>query len=178
MGNFKRILSVSLRICISAILLVLLFRFNKINTHDLVNDIRSANKVFLIVGFLIYFATYLLGFLRWKMLLEAVDMRIPLRKLISSFSGGNFFSIFLPSTIGGDIVRSADLAEHTRKTKEVIATVFLDRLSGYIGLVFVILPAIVLGGGIVHDKVVFSSMAMIVLLLVLVLFFLLNNFIY
>ena len=178
MGNLKKILSVLLRVSISIVLLALLFKLNKIDIRGLANDIRGVNKLFLGAGFAVFFLGYFLGFLRWRMLLLAAGIRISLKKLISSFSGGVFFSIFLPSTIGGDVVRSADLAEHTRKAQEVIATVFLDRLSGYIGLVFVILPAILLGRELVLDRVVFSSVAVIIALLVVILLVLFNSFIY
>jgi uncharacterized protein (TIRG00374 family) len=130
------------------------------------------------MGFLFSFLGYFLGFLRWQMLLMAAGISISLKRLICSFSGGVFFSIFLPSTIGGDLVRAADLVEHTKKAKEVIATVFLDRLSGYIGLVFLILVALLLGRGLALDKVVFTSVSVIILLLVIVLLVLFNNNIY
>ena len=178
MNAFKKIASVLFRVSISFILLALLFKFNKIDIHDLINDIKGADSLFLCAAFAVFFLGYLLGFLRWQMLLKAAGIRIPLKRLISSFSGGIFFSIFLPSTIGGDVVRTADLAEHTNKAKEVIATVFLDRLSGYIGLVIVILPALVLGRGLVHDKVVFSSVVVIISVLAFILLVLFNNFIY
>ncbi|MDD5097337.1 MAG: lysylphosphatidylglycerol synthase transmembrane domain-containing protein [Candidatus Omnitrophica bacterium] len=178
MATFKKIASILLRLGISVILLVVLFKFNKIDIGDLAADIKRADKLLLVTGFIIAFLGYFLGFLRWQMLLKAANIQIPLKKLISSFSGGVFFNIFLPSTIGGDIVRSADLAEHTKKAKEVIATVFLDRLSGYIGLVIIILPAIFLGKNLIHDKVVFSSVTIIIGLLVVVLLVLFNNHIY
>lgn len=178
MGNFKRILSVLLRVSISIILLAILFKLNKIDIRSLANDIKGVNKLFLGTGFALFFLCYLLSFLRWRMLLLAAGIRVSLKKLISSFSGGAFFNVFLPSTIGGDLVRSADLTEHTRKAKEVIATVLLDRLSGYIGLVFVVLPAILLGRDLVLDRVVFSSIAVIIALLIIILLVLFNSFIY
>ncbi|MDD5692080.1 MAG: lysylphosphatidylglycerol synthase transmembrane domain-containing protein [Candidatus Omnitrophica bacterium] len=178
MGNFKRILSLLLRVSISIILLALLFKLNKIDIRSLLNDIKGVNKLFLGLGFTVFFLGYLLGFLRWRMLLLAAGINISLKKLISSFSGGVFFNVFLPSTIGGDLVRSADLAGHTRKAKEVIATVLLDRLSGYIGLVIVVIPAILLGKGVVLDRVVLSSIAVIIGLLIVILLVLFNSFIY
>jgi len=176
--KFKSLLSLILRILVSGILLVLLFKLNRIDLRDLLNDVKGANKLFLSLGFLTFLVTYFLGFLRWQMLLKAAGINASAKKLITAFSGGIFFSIFLPSTIGGDIVRTADLAEHTKKAKEVIATVFLDRLSGYIGLVIVILPAFLLGGELVRDKFVLLSLAAIVGLLFLVLLVLFNSFIY
>ncbi|MFA5402469.1 MAG: lysylphosphatidylglycerol synthase transmembrane domain-containing protein [Candidatus Omnitrophota bacterium] len=178
MAAFKKILSVLLRIVVSIVLLVLLFKFNKIDVSNLMNDIKGADKALLGAGFMIFFLVYFLGFWRWHMLLGAAGIRAPLKRLMVSFSGGVFFSIFLPSTIGGDIVKTADLAGHTRKTKEVIATVLLDRLSGYIGLVLVILPALLLGKEMVRDKVVASSVAVIVILLIGILLVLFNRFMY
>ena len=75
-------------------------------------------------------------------------------------------------------MRTADLAGHTKKTKEVVASVFLDRLSGYMGLVFVILPALLIGKNLVLDKVVFTSVFSIIVLLVIILLVLFNNSIY
>ena len=178
MLRIKNILSVLLRISISIILLVLLFKLNKIDLPALVRDIKGADKLLLTVGFMIFFSVYVLGFLRWRMLLAATEIVIPTKKLISSFCGGIFFSIFLPSTIGGDLVRTADLAGHTKKTKEVVASVFLDRLSGYIGLVLVILPALLCGRNLVLDRVVLTSVFTIVMLLIVILLVLFNNFIY
>lgn len=178
MPRVKNTLLVLLRIGVSILLLALLFKFNKIDLQVLINDIRSTDKRLLAAGFLAYFFVYFLGFLRWRMLLNTVGISISLKRLISSFSGGIFFSIFLPSTIGGDLVRAADLAEHTKKAKEVIATVFLDRLSGYIGLVLVILPGLLFGRDLVLDKVVFTSVSVIIILLVIVLLVLFNNGIY
>ena len=175
---FKKILVLFLRVGISAILLILLFKFNKIDLHGLLIDIRRTDKALLAVGFFIFFILYLLGFLRWQMLLKSAGINIPLKRLVVSFSGGVFFSIFLPSTIGGDLIRAADLAGHTQKTKEVIATVFLDRLSGYIGLVIVVILALLFGNRIVQDKVVLSSVVVIITVLALVILVLFNNFIY
>jgi len=178
MARVKNILLFLLRISVSILLLVLLFKINKIDLQVLINDIQGTDKRLLAAGFLFFFFAYLLGFFRWQMLLKAAGIIIPLKRLISSFSGGVFFSIFLPSTIGGDLVRAADLAKHTQKAKQVIATVFLDRLSGYIGLVLVILPALLWGRLLVLDKVVFSSVSVITILLVIVLLVLFNHTIY
>ena len=178
MVKLKNTLLLLLRIGVSILLLVLLFKINKIDLQVLIKDIGSTDKQLLATGFLVFFFVYFLGFLRWKMLLKTAGINITLKKLISSFSGGVFFSIFLPSTIGGDLVRVADLAQHTQKAKKVIATVFLDRLSGYIGLVLVILPALLFGRNLVLDKVVFTSVSVIIILLVIILLVLFNSTIY
>jgi len=52
------------------------------------------------------------------MLLKAAKINLPLKRVIMSFSGGVFFNVFLPSTIGG-FLRSMDLAKHTQKQKKL-----------------------------------------------------------
>jgi len=178
LDTLKKALAILLRLAVSVILLTLLFKFNKIDLQELVNDIKGADKLYLSFGFFSFSLVYFIGFLRWRMLLKAAGIHIPVKRLLISFSGGTFFSIFLPSTIGGDLVRAADLAGHTKKTKEVIATVFLDRLSGYIGLVIIVIGAFFFANGLVNDKVVLSSIAVIIGILILVVLVLFNSFIY
>lgn len=112
------------------------------------------------------------------MLLEATQLMIPLKRIIISFSGGIFFNLFLPSSIGGDLVRCIDLSVHTKKPSEVLATVFLDRLSGYIGMVVVALSALFLGWGLIQDNSVLVAIAALIVLLIAILLILFNQFIY
>jgi uncharacterized protein (TIRG00374 family) len=177
MGKPKKILMVFLRIISSVVLLVLVFKCNKITMPSLLDTIKDTDKLFLVSGFVVFFFSYFFSFLRWQMLLKTAGMVIPLKKLISSFSGG-VFGFFLPTSIGEDLVRTTDLARHTSKVKKIIATVLLDRISGYIGLVIVIIPATFFSKNLVTDKTVFTSLAIIVVALVLILLFLFNNPVY
>lgn len=170
---FKKILSIFLRVAISIILLIILFK--QVDEKTMLGVIKNANKPFLLLGFGTLFFSYLLCLLRWQMLLRAADIHLPLRRIIISFSGGIFFSLFLPSTIGGDFMRSVDLSTHTRKPKEVVATVFLDRLSGYIGLVILSLLSLSFGWKFIEDKSVLISILLITGLLILILLVLFNS---
>ncbi|MFA5095798.1 MAG: lysylphosphatidylglycerol synthase transmembrane domain-containing protein [Candidatus Omnitrophota bacterium] len=172
----KKIFSVLIRVGISIALLAFLFR--QADEKTLLQIIRNVNKPLLFTAFVFYFLTYALGLWRWVMLLKAVKIHLPLKRVITSFSGGIFFSLFLPSTIGGDFLRSVDLSVHTKKPKEVIATIFLDRLSGYIGLVILALLAMFLGWKILEDKSVLISLGVIIGLLAVVLLLLFNKFLF
>ncbi len=119
----KKIFSIFIRVAISIILLIFLFRHA--DARSLLGIIKSANKPLLFLSVIVFFLTYCLGLWRWIMLLKAVKINLPIRRVITSYSGGIFFSLFLPSTIGGDFLRSVDLSMHTKKPKEVIATIFL-----------------------------------------------------
>lgn len=178
MQAVKKILSLALRVSISVILLVFSFKFNKIDIPGLMRDIKSADKFILILALCVSFLSYTLCLLRWQMLLKALSIRLPLRRVVVSFAGGIFFNLFLPSTIGGDFMRSIDLATHTRRPKEIIATVFLDRLSGYIGLVVLALLSLLLGWRLLSDESVLFPLIVITGILILILFILFNKSIY
>ena len=179
MRSLKKIFSFLPRVCISIILFIVLFCFKKVNIHDLIYDISSADKPLLCLAFSVFFITYFLGLLRWQMLLKAVKVEIPLKRIITAYSGGIFFSLFLPSSIGGDVARSIDLAKHTQKPREIVATVLLDRLSGYTGLVIVVICALFAGKRIIGgDITILISAALITGILAVILLILFNRFLY
>ncbi|MFH0913358.1 MAG: lysylphosphatidylglycerol synthase transmembrane domain-containing protein [Candidatus Omnitrophota bacterium] len=176
MAITKKILPIFLRIGISVILLVFLFK--QIDEKTLLTVIKNADIKFVLLAALIYLSSYVLALFRWEMLLKGAEIHLSLKRIIISWAGGTFFNVFLPSTIGGDFVRSIDLAAHTKRPREVVATVLLDRLSGYVGLVIVALVALLFGWELVEDKSVLLSVAIITGVLVAGLLVLFNRFLY
>ncbi len=176
MESFKKALSIFLRISISAALLIFLFR--QVDEKVIIEAVTRSNKALLLLAFGIYSLNYVLCLLRWEMLLKAVKIFLRLKRIIISFAGGVFFSLFLPSTIGGDFIRSIDLAGHTRRPREVIATVLLDRLSGYVGLVLVTIFSAVIGARFIQDRSIYSAIAVISAILICILLMLFNSKLY
>jgi hypothetical protein len=176
MQILKRILSIFLRISISVALLI--FLFNRVDKKSLFEIIQHADKSLLFWAFFVFFFNYLFCLVRWIMLLKAVDIHLPLSRVIISFSGGIFFNLFLPSAIGGDLMRSIDLAAHTKKPREIVATVILDRISGSVGLVILIFASLAIGWDLVQDRAVLLSIFIITFLLGVILLILFNNSIY
>ncbi len=172
----KKISAILFRISMSCALLIFLFR--NIDEKTLFNLIKNSDKLILFYAAFAFFMMYPLALFRWNMLLKAAKINLPLKRVIMSFSGGVFFNVFLPSTIGGDFLRSMDLAKHTKKTKEVVATVFLDRLSGFVGLVLLASLALLFGFKLIEDKIVFFFVSFLVIVLTLVLIVLFNNRVY
>jgi glycosyltransferase 2 family protein len=172
----KKIFSIFLRIAITVALLVFLFK--QVDERAMLAVIRKADKGLLLAACAIFSLTYILCLYRWQMLLKAAKLDLPLTRVIISFSGGIFFSLFLPSSIGGDFMRSIDLALHTKKPRQVVATVLLDRLSGYIALVVLTLAALFLGRGLIHNKSVVLSVALLTAILIVVLLVLFNSYVY
>lgn len=165
-----------LRVGISVLLLFLMFRF--VDGKALWAIIKNSDPFFLIQAFAVTIIVDVLCFLRWDMLLRASGIRLPFKTLLKPFAGGLFFNIFLPSSIGGDIVRSLDLSAHTKKGREVVSTVFLDRLSGYVGLVLVMLVSLAFGWTLTANRAVLICAGVLTAFLAAILLVLFNSGIY
>ena len=67
---------------------------------------------------------------RWQVLLQALDIEVPLRRLVHLYFVGTFFNIFLPTGLGGDAVKMAELARSTGRAPEAVGTTLVDRATG------------------------------------------------
>lgn len=172
----KQFFTIILRVGISIVLLYVVFR--QVEVNDLISNIKSADRAGIIFAFCIFFLSNILCIFRWQMLLKGANINVPLSRIIISFSGGVFFSLFMPSTIGGDLVRSVDLSSYTKKPKSVVASVLLDRLSGYVGLVIVAVFAAFLGWRYIQDTTVLIALGIITGLLVAILLAIFNRTLY
>jgi hypothetical protein len=68
-------------------------------------------------------------------LLQALDIDVPLRRLVQLYFIGAFFNLFLPTGLGGDAIRMAELTRtmssaSTGGAPEAIGTTLVDRATG------------------------------------------------
>lgn len=79
---------------------------------------------------------------RWHLILHGIGSRIRFSRLVELYLIGSFFNAFLPSGLGGDVVRAAEAAQDV-EAEIAVGTVFIDRLSGLMALfamALVVLP--------------------------------------
>jgi uncharacterized membrane protein YbhN (UPF0104 family) len=70
-------------------------------------------------------------------LLAAQEIDVPLRRLFGSFLVALFFNNFLPSNVGGDVIRITDTAKPAGSKTLATTIVLVDRGLGLLGLVLV-----------------------------------------
>jgi uncharacterized protein (TIRG00374 family) len=76
-----------------------------------------------------------LGMLRWRIILQAQGLELPLRRTTSIFFIGHFFNAFMLGATGGDVVKAWYVArESHHKKAEAVATVIVDRIIGLMAL--------------------------------------------
>jgi uncharacterized protein (TIRG00374 family) len=140
----KRSALVGVKLVVSVALLAYLFSIT--DTAALEQRLRSADLLLLAAAVACYFAMVALATWRWQLLLETLGVDASLRRLGSSYLVATFFNNFLPSNIGGDIVRVQDGSRLTGSTTASLAVVGMDRILGFGALYALAAAAFVLGG--------------------------------
>jgi uncharacterized protein (TIRG00374 family) len=140
----KRSALVGVKLAVSAALLAYLF--SSTDTLALEQRVRSADLLMLAAAVFCYVAMLALATWRWRLLLEALGVDAPLRRLTSSYLVATFFNNFLPSNIGGDVVRVRDGSRLTGSTTASLAVVGIDRILGFGALYALAATAFLLGG--------------------------------
>ena len=88
--------------------------------------------------------------LRWKKVLEALGRPAAFGDLVRHCLAGAFVSNFLPSSVGGDVLRAGRLAAGGISKSAAFASVVLERLSGFVALPLITLAAMAVSPDLRH----------------------------
>ncbi len=127
-----RHLKTLLKIAVSAGLICLLY--SKLDWSDLVAKLRGADFRWLGLAFALMVANTFVNSAKWWLFLDADGIRQPVLTLWASHITASFFNLFLPSTIGGDAYRIADIGSRTGEHARVAASILADRITGFFAL--------------------------------------------
>jgi hypothetical protein len=125
----------ALKAVVSLLLLAVLF--SRVDVARLWEVGRHASPGWLAAALGLYLLMILISAWRWGLLLRAQQIRLSFRTLTSSFLVATFFNNFLPSNIGGDVVRVADTASAAGSKTLATTIVLIDRGIGLLALVLV-----------------------------------------
>lgn len=107
---------------------------SRVDVVDLWHYARGASPIWLLVAVALYTLSVAASAWRWGLLLNAQGIGMPFKALVSSFLVANFFNNFLPSNIGGDVIRVADTSKAAGSKTLATTVVIIDRGIGLIGL--------------------------------------------
>ncbi len=93
-------------------------------------------------GLAVYALAVVLSTVRWGQVLQALEIPSDLPPLVSHTLAGMFVSNFLPSTVGGDVLRVARLSAVNGQRATSAASVVVERLTGFLVLPFLTLVAL------------------------------------
>lgn len=140
----KKTVTLALKIGVSLLLYAYIFR--KVNVGQLWTTIRTCSPSWVILAIVIYFIVQILSAYRWYTLLRPLQIEVPFIKIFGFYLIGMYSSLFLPATIGGDVVKVYYLNKEARTLSGATATVFLDRDFGLAALLLIAIVAAAVAG--------------------------------
>ena len=168
----KRSALVGLKVAVSLALLAYLFSVTDLRALE--ESVRSADLLLLVAAVACYVTMLAVATWRWRLLLETLGVDAPMRSLLSSYLVATFFNNFLPSNIGGDVVRVRDGSRLTGSTAASLAVVGIDRILGFGALYVLAASAFLLGGpverGLAGARVVLAGLAVLFVVLAYIFF--------
>lgn len=121
--------------------------FRKVHLGSLVPEWHVHTFVFLAAGLVVTAIGIVLSTLRWWAVLSALGLRAKMRTLLNHYLAGLFVGNFLPSTIGGDVLRVTRQAADNGDRPSTFASVVLERLTGWLVLPVITLTALLINPG-------------------------------
>ncbi len=130
--NWKTLLKL-----IFTIVLLLVLGY-QLNLGELFSVIGSASPRLLLVAILLQLIGTFISVLRWKIILAYFTVKISYIETLRIVFMGNFFNLFLPSAIGGDVFRAYYVYRSSRSgLSQMLTTTFLDRSAGLFALLLI-----------------------------------------
>jgi glycosyltransferase 2 family protein len=119
---------------LALVMLIILIREE--NSEEILLALRSIKPVYFIVGIFVMLVSRLFVIFRWHILLRSAKINISFQRTAMLTFTGLFSSNFLPTTIGGDVVRLTGAMQLGYDRAICFASLIVDRLIGMAGMLF------------------------------------------
>jgi len=106
------------------------------------------------LAFVLFISALLVASLRFKFLIDIQNIPATFYEALSLTFIGYFFNNFLPTAIGGDVVKAYYLSKKSDDKIAAYTSVFVDRLLGLVTMIFMAFLALVFTGSRITDPVI------------------------
>ncbi len=138
--KINNLIKTFLKITISFIFIYAVLR--KLDLSELLIEFKNIRLSFFILALLLYLSTMFFSTKRWSYFVKADKNFFQLFEL---YMVGAFFNIFLPGTVGGDVVKAYYLYKGTQKRGDSLVSVFMERYMGMLALISIASVATLIG---------------------------------
>lgn len=124
--------STIIKLIISVILIAWIL--HKVDLIKLKDILISAKLMWIMGALSLHIYAYWASTKRWQILLDALGIKETIKKLLNSYLVGTFFNQFLPTIVGGDMIRAIDLSDPCKSFTKSLTIILLERFVGIIAL--------------------------------------------
>ena len=90
-----------------------------------------------LIGLAVYLCLHFIGVVKWRLMSNSAGAGMPLSVAARCYYAGLFGNTFLPSIVGGDVVRAGLALKHVRSKSGLLFGSFIDRLLDFVALIAV-----------------------------------------
>jgi hypothetical protein len=119
-------------------ILLLVYLFYTTGIEEIIDALKKISLSRLLMMMFLIFVSRLATFLRWHSLLHIENLKVHWKDSLRLTFAGLFASNFLPTTVGGDVVRLAGAMRIGISGALAAASLMTDRLVGIIGMALVL----------------------------------------
>jgi glycosyltransferase 2 family protein len=106
--------------------------------------LHQANIGLLLVGIVVGLFGVIVSAYQWQRLLSAEHIHIDLRRLVNLYLVGIAFNHFLPTGMGGDLVKAYYVGREANNHASSASAVIMSRITGFWGMLLIALPVVIL----------------------------------
>ncbi len=130
-----------LRLAVGVALVAVLARF--VDLGEVLARFKQIPPWVFLITSLAWFGTAVAHTLRWQLALQTLDVEIGLPRLLRLVIAGYFVNLFLPSAIGGDVVRVYGTKNETAGVLKSTGIIAIERYCGFLGTFVLAIPALI-----------------------------------
>ncbi|RUM89635.1 MAG: hypothetical protein DSZ23_02990 [Thermodesulfatator sp.] len=124
----RRLVKLFLRVIVS--LGLLFWLLHRVDPGKILASFRTIAPTVWLSAFVLYLISQVLSSIRWFVLARALGFAGRLITYLKFYFVGMFFNLFLPSAIGGDVLKAFFLSRGGNSKLRATYTIFFDRLMG------------------------------------------------
>jgi glycosyltransferase 2 family protein len=139
-----------------------------IDWHEVSKNLKSANYILLVVAFILNIVERAELTYKWNLLIWIRGIQISFVRLFFINSIGGFWGLFLPSSLGTDVVRGYYLAKNNSAKSITISSIVVDRILGMFSLMLLgVISLFVAGALIPNTNIRFYALFLFVIVTIL-----------
>ncbi|MFA5500048.1 MAG: lysylphosphatidylglycerol synthase transmembrane domain-containing protein [Candidatus Omnitrophota bacterium] len=132
----KKLLSSAIRAFISLFFIVLLLYIMRDKYPQIIKAFASTKVPIFLLSVFFFILAIFVASERLKLITRAQEIPVTYKEAVSLTFIGYFFNNFLPTAIGGDLVKAYYLSHKTDNKAGSFASVLIDRIMGLVTMVF------------------------------------------
>lgn len=169
----KNKLLIVIRVMISLVFIGLLVWIFRKDIPDIAGALKGVSPPYFLTALSFNIMSLVVVSQRLRIILKVQGLKITLGESVYLNFIGNFFNNFLPTSIGGDLVKAYYATKKSEKKLESFSAVFFDRFFGFLSIGLLAFLGIIFMNGRIKDPKLFWGCMIFsgVVLIVFILFF-------